>query len=123
MISSSSPYQFPPAMACSLLYRCIASTAAGIAAACGFTDTCTDPPENPASFRASGASFNPGRRGKVLGTGQWYTWNTRGWRLATRTKLAKNRALQISGMGPYQTSAPRVSDARLIPNMNQWLVI
>lgn len=28
-------------------------------------------------------------------------------RLATRTKLAENRALQISGMGPDQASAPR----------------
>lgn len=37
-------------------------------------------------------------------------------RLATRTKLAKNRALQISGMGPDQASAPRVSDAHLISN-------
>lgn len=27
----------------------------------------------------SGPTFNPGRRGKVLGTGQRYAWNTRGW--------------------------------------------
>lgn len=33
--------------------------------------------------------------------------------LATRTKLAKNRALQISGMGQDQASAPRVSDGFL----------
>lgn len=37
-------------------------------------------------------------------------------RLATRTKLAENRALQISGMGPDQASAPRVSDGHLISN-------
>lgn len=37
-------------------------------------------------------------------------------RLATRTKLAKNRALQISGMGPDQASAPRVSNASFVSN-------
>ena len=34
-------------------YRCIVSTAAGVAAACGFTDTCSDPVENPSGSRGS----------------------------------------------------------------------
>lgn len=34
-------------------------------------------------------------------------------RRETRTKLAKNRPLQISGMGQDQASAPRVSISRL----------
>ncbi|CAB1321106.1 unnamed protein product [Coregonus sp. 'balchen'] len=87
------------------------STAAGIAAACGFTDACTDPPENPASSRGfasgSGPGFSPGRRGKVLGSGQCYTWSTRRWRLATRTKLAENRALQISDMTSWRDGGGR----------------
>lgn len=41
-------------------------------------------------------------------------------RLATRTKLAENRALQISGMGPDQASAPRVSNAIFVSNNSIW---
>lgn len=38
-----------------------------------FVSLCTRPP------LGSGPGFHPGRRGKVLGTGQCHTWNTRGW--------------------------------------------
>ncbi|MBN3314748.1 PRC2A protein, partial [Atractosteus spatula] len=69
------------------------------------------PPEvrsrRPVPQRCSSPGCSPGRRGKVLGSGQCYTWSSRRWRLETRTELAENGTLQISGMGPDQASAPR----------------
>lgn len=52
LLTNNVPLPFP------LQYRCIVISAAGIAAACGFTDACTDPAEDPTNYRGASRESN-----------------------------------------------------------------